>query len=116
MTQLTQQRPPETVVVNSNRPRSDRSRALTVALILLVLLVGGGFSVARRFTEHKALVQETEKLAVPTVSVIKPASEPASDELVLPAQLQAFAESSIYSRTSGYVLRWYKDIGSSVKK
>jgi membrane fusion protein, multidrug efflux system len=48
--------------------------------------------------------------------VIKPASEPANDELVLPAQLQAYVESSIYSRTNGYLLRWYKDIGSHVKK
>ena len=83
---------------------------------LLVLLVGGGFSVARRFSEHKALVKETEKLAVPTVAVINPSTEPASEELVLPAQLQAYAESAIYSRTNGYVLRWYKDMGSHVKK
>jgi RND family efflux transporter MFP subunit len=83
---------------------------------ILVLLVGGGFSVARRFSDHKTLIQETEKLAVPTVTVIKPAAEPANDELVLPAQLQAYVESSIFSRTNGYLLRWYKDMGSHVKK
>jgi membrane fusion protein, multidrug efflux system len=91
-----------------------RARAAIVAL--LVLLVGGGFSVARRFSEHRALVRETERLAVPIVAVMKPAAEPANEELVLPAQLQAYADSAIYSRTNGYVLRWYKDIGSHVKK
>jgi membrane fusion protein, multidrug efflux system len=78
--------------------------------------VAGGFSVARRFSEHRVLVQETEKLAVPAVAVVQPGAEPAQDELVLPAQLQAYVESSIYSRTNGYLLRWYKDIGSHVKK
>ena len=54
---------------------------------------------------------------VPTVGVIKPSSaEPAADELVLPAQLQAYVESAIYARTNGYLLRWNKDIGSHVKK
>jgi multidrug efflux system membrane fusion protein len=85
-------------------------------VVLLVLLVAGGFSVARRFTERRALAKETEKLAVPTVAVTRPGAEPASDELMLPAQLQAYVESSIYSRTNGYLLRWHKDIGSHVSK
>jgi len=34
--------------------------------------------------------------------------------LVLPASLQAFEESPIYARTNGYLLKWYKDIGSRV--
>jgi RND family efflux transporter MFP subunit len=85
-------------------------------MVLLVLLVAGGFSVARRFSERRTLAQETEKLAVPTVALIQPSEEPAHDELVLPAQLQAYVESTIYSRTNGYLLRWYKDIGSHVKK
>ena len=37
-------------------------------------------------------------------------------ELVLPGSLQAFKESPIYARTNGYLVRWYKDIGSRVKK
>jgi RND family efflux transporter MFP subunit len=45
-----------------------------------------------------------------------PGNEPAQEELVLPAQLQAYVESSIYSRTSGYLLHWYKDIGSHVRR
>jgi RND family efflux transporter MFP subunit len=48
--------------------------------------------------------------------VIKPAIEPANEELTLPAQLQAYVEASIYSRTNGYLLHWYKDIGSHVNK
>jgi len=104
----TQAKPPATAAP------SHRSRAVPIALLVLMIL--GGIAVARRFSERRALARETETLAVPTVSVIQASSEPAQEELVLPAQLQAYVESSIYSRTNGYVLRWYKDIGSHVKK
>lgn len=117
MTQLTEQQRRE-VETQISEPRLSRpshaSRAAAVAL--LVLVVAGGFSVARRFSEKRALAVETEKLAVPVVSVIKPSTEPAHDELVLPAQLQAYVESPIYARTNGYLLHWYKDIGARVKK
>jgi RND family efflux transporter MFP subunit len=117
MTQLTQQKQPEMESqVPESRVSATSHSARAAAIALLVLLVAGGFSVARRLTEHKALVQETERLAVPAVSLVQPSAEPAHDELMLPAQLQAYVESAIYSRTNGYLLRWYKDIGSRVKK
>jgi RND family efflux transporter MFP subunit len=115
---LTDYKPPETETRTTTTPAasapSHRTRAAAIAL--LALLVAGGFAVVRRFTERRALARETETLAVPTVSVIQASAEPAQEELVLPAQLQAYVESSIYSRTNGYVLRWYQDIGSHVKK
>src|SRR5215471_973485 len=107
MSNLAQQPPP--VTRTSHRTRG-------AVIVLLVLLVAGGFSVRRRLFERKALAQETERLAVPTVSVIQPNAQPAQEELTLPAQLQAYVESSIYSRTNGYLLHWNKDIGSHVKK
>lgn len=88
-----------------------------LALIVLVLLaIAGGLAISRRFSEKQVLARETEKLAVPTVGVIKPTAEPGNEELTLPAQLQPYVESAIYSRTNGYLQRWYKDIGSQVKK
>ncbi len=35
--------------------------------------------------------------------------------MVLPGTLKAYVESPIYSRTNGYLKKWYKDIGSQVK-
>src|SRR5215469_1492017 len=121
MTQLTDYKSPETEArrgasnANDAAPRAPRATR-AAAIALLALLVAGGFSVARRFSDHKALITETEKLSMPSVSVTKPGNEPAQEELVLPAQLQAYVESSIYSRTNGYLLRWYRDIGSHVRK
>jgi len=93
-------------------PRSGRFALLVVAILLLA----GGFTIARRFTEHNALAKETERLSIPTVGVTRPGTEPASDQLVLPAQLQAYVESAIFARTNGYLLRWHKDMGSRVAK
>jgi RND family efflux transporter MFP subunit len=116
MTQLVQQEPAETEN-NTAVPAPSKSRQLKLLLIVLVvLIVAGAMSIARRVSERKALAAETGKLSVPTVAVIKPSTEPATDELVLPAQLQAYVESPIYARTNGYLLHWYKDIGSRVKK
>jgi RND family efflux transporter MFP subunit len=115
MTQLTEQRtsePAGTAPQPQPPPRGGR-----LALIVLVfLLLAGGFSVARRLTERGALAKETERLAIPMVGVTTPNTDSAADQLVLPAQLQAFVESAIYARTNGYLLRWTRDIGSHVKK
>lgn len=126
MTQLTEPRspqpaasgapvtPPQTQPGTHGQPEAKSGR---IALIVLaVLLAAGGFTVARRLTERGALAKETERLAIPTVGVTKPSTEPATDQLVLPAQLQAYVESAIYARTNGYLLRWTRDIGSHVKK
>ncbi|HWX53828.1 MAG TPA: efflux RND transporter periplasmic adaptor subunit [Verrucomicrobiae bacterium] len=122
MTEMTQERMEERTADISGAPVGPASRprkphAVRAALIvLLLLLAAGGFTVVRRLNESKVLAKETEKLAIPTVSVVKASAEPSSDELMLPAQLQAYVESPIYSRTNGYLLRWYKDIGSQVRK
>ena len=115
MTQLIQEPPtPETSKASGKPAKSHRLRVVVVLLLLLV--VAGGLALGRRISERRALAAETEKLALTTVGVVKPSAEPASDELVLPAQLQAFVDAPIYSRTNGYLLRWYKDMGARVKK
>ena len=88
---------------------------LFAIIVLAILIVAGGFALVRRFTERGALAKETERLAIPTVGVIKASAEPAADELVLPAQLQAYVESAIFARKKE-MQRRNKDIGSKVKK
>jgi RND family efflux transporter MFP subunit len=116
MTQLAQQEPPVTEVKAGASPPHKSHQLRTLTIILVVLAGAGALSIARRVSERKALAAETVKLALPTVAVANPSSEPGADELVLPAQLMAYVESPIYARTNGYLLRWYKDIGGQVKK
>jgi RND family efflux transporter MFP subunit len=81
----------------------------------VVLVIVGIFTLLQRREQYNALAKETEKLAVPTVAVIHPTVEPAQEDLVLPSTLQAYVESPIYARTSGYLKKWYHDIGSHVR-
>src|SRR5450759_3369437 len=89
---------------------------ILIGATLLVLITAGAVTFLNRNTESNALAKETEAVAAPTVAVVQPASEPGNDELVLPGNLQAFEESPIFARTNGYLLRWYKDIGSKIQK
>src|ERR1700733_11913467 len=93
-----------------------RTAVIIVALVVLLLVLSGAASMFSRFRAGRALAKETEIDAVATVSVVHPLAEKPDEELVLPASLQAYEESPIYARTSGYLLRWYKDIGSKVNK
>jgi len=55
-------------------------------------------------------------MAVPAVVVVQPKRSAPAQEIVLPANVQAFADAPIYARTNGYLKRWYVDIGTRVKE
>src|SRR5260370_5655986 len=74
--------------------------------IALVLAIVGIFTLLQRREQYNALAKETEKLAVPNLAVIHTTVEPAQEDLVLPSTLQAYTESPIYARTSGYLKTW----------
>ena len=98
-------------------PPAPAGRAtILVGAVLLVLLTAGAVTFLTRHGEADALAKETEAVSIPTVAVVQPKVEPGNDELVLPGNLQAFEESPIFARTNGYLLRWYKDIGSRIQK
>src|ERR1700737_1760522 len=84
--------------------------------IAVVLVIVGIFTLLQRREQYNALAKETEKLAVPTVAVIHPTVEPAQEDLVLPSTLLAYTELPIYARTTGYLKKWYHDIGRHVQK
>jgi membrane fusion protein, multidrug efflux system len=97
-------------------PAPPRTALLMAGLILLVLIGGGILTMLMRMHSSRVLAKETEQESVPTVAIVRPLAEKPDEELVLPATLQAYEESPIYARTSGYLLHWYKDIGSRVKQ
>ncbi len=97
-------------------PATPRKALLTIGLVLLILIIGGVVTAVMRIRDSHVLARETERESVPTVAVIHPTAEKPDEELVLPGTLQAYEESPIYARTNGYLLRWYKDIGSKVTK
>jgi RND family efflux transporter MFP subunit len=86
---------------------------LIVFFIFLVLAI---YAVTQRLSEHKALAQQTEQMAVPYVSVIRATPIDSDSDMVLPGTLKPNVESPLYARTNGYLKKWYKDIGSHVEK
>jgi RND family efflux transporter MFP subunit len=97
-------------------PAPPRTALTIVGLLVLALLIAGGLTLWSHSSHERALAKETERETVPTVAVVTPQSEKPDEELVLPGTLQAYEESPIYARTSGYLVKWYKDIGSRVNK
>jgi RND family efflux transporter MFP subunit len=96
--------------------RIRRKGYLVAAVLGLIFVVIAAVGVSMRLSERHALAKETEEIAVPSVEVVHPAVEPPQSDLMLPSTLQAYIESPLYARTTGYLGRWYKDIGSKVKK
>jgi membrane fusion protein, multidrug efflux system len=97
-------------------PAPPRKALMLIALALLVLVIGGAVRMLSRIHDGRVLADETARESIPTVAVIHPTAEKPDVELVLPGSLLAYEESPIFARTNGYLLRWYKDIGSRVKQ
>jgi RND family efflux transporter MFP subunit len=97
----------------ATRPHKRRGYLLAIALGIVFLIIAA-VGILSRFSEKRALANETEQLALATVSVVHPKAEPPQEQLILPSTLQAFTESPIYARTNGYLKKWYRDIGSAV--
>jgi len=91
-------------------------RWLGVAIALVVvaaLLVSGIVSRVRARTKLKT---GTAQVALTAVSVVSPKQTAPAEEIILPGNVQPFITSPVYSRTNGYLKKWYFDIGAHVKK
>jgi RND family efflux transporter MFP subunit len=95
---------------------SSGKAVFAVGTIVLLLLLAGAVTLLMRVHSNRVLADTTAQNAVPTVAVVHPTEEKPNEDLVLPGTLQAYVESPIYARTNGYLLRWYKDIGSHVRQ
>jgi len=84
--------------------------ALVAALAIAALGIGW-----RMWKSHTTAAW-TEEQAVPTVQILKLSAVRAGGNLTLPGEVQAYSSAPIYAQDSGYVQKWYFDIGSRVKK
>jgi RND family efflux transporter MFP subunit len=73
------------------------------------------WGIATRAKALTALTGETRELNMPTVAVTRPKAGAPQEEVVLPGNLQAFADAPIYARTNGYLRRRLVDMGTRVK-
>ena len=69
----------------------------------------------RRSHEQDALKTATQQMATPTVRVVTPERGDPQVHLTLPGTVNSLLESSVYAQVSGYIKKWYVDIGGKVK-
>lgn len=84
------------------------------------IAVAGGLAIAVGMGWHwwsgRNTEQGADNEAVATVQVIKLKAAKAGADLTLPGEIQAYASAPIHAQVSGYVQKWYVDIGGKVKK
>jgi RND family efflux transporter MFP subunit len=94
-------------------PGGLRTVGIVAAVALLVAIVYG---LHLRSSNEKKLTIATDEAAIPSVSVVHPVAGSKADDLALPGNVEAFTDTPIYSRTNGYLRKWYFDIGAHVHK
>lgn len=93
-------------------PKTRQRIYIALLIALIIALIGIGY---RMYAGNK-LHQVTEQQAILNVTTIKATHGPKTEEIVLPGNVQAWHEATIYARTNGYIKTWYTDIGAHVKK
>jgi RND family efflux transporter MFP subunit len=107
------QSPPLIDLGAEKRPRN-RWLGLAIALIVTAALLVSG--IRSRVKARATLDAVAARMALPAVSVVSPKQTTPAEEIILPGNVQPFITSPIYSRTSGYLKKWYFDIGAHVKQ
>jgi RND family efflux transporter MFP subunit len=95
---------------------SKRLALLGMTVVVVATIALAGIGILRRTHADTVLAQRTNELAAPTVLVATPPPGSPVSSFVLPGNVTAYTDSPIYARTSGYLTRWYFDIGARVKK
>src|SRR6266481_6389351 len=97
----------------ARKPKKQRKRFLwlvgAVAFIALPLL-----GIHLRFSRTQA-VQPASHDTKMEVSVVHPEKVSTTTSVELPGQTEAYTDAPIFAQTSGYLKKWYFDIGAKVK-
>lgn len=101
-------------------PRTRSRSAWWIALVLFVfgVLVALGIlkGIGSRLEAQATLQEIAKESAIPFVEIVHPKPSAQAQEIALPGNTQAFNDTPIYARTSGYVKQWYVDIGARVRQ
>src|ERR1700733_12169913 len=92
--------------------RSKRRVSFLIGVVVLLCLAGVG--TVRWFSRTKPTEENSVRAAAITATVIHPGK--ASITIPeLPGRTQAYTDAPIFAQTSGYLKKWYFDIGAKVK-
>jgi RND family efflux transporter MFP subunit len=118
MNQISTEDRPQEAANDANRIPRPAARIFVAAFVAaagaLAFAIHGG--ITTRVAAESSLARSTEDAAIPIVNVIHPKDGAPLEELILPGNTQPFSDTPIFARTSGYLKRWYFDIGAHVKR
>jgi RND family efflux transporter MFP subunit len=97
-------------------PLSGGIAAILIVILLIVAAVIVVAGILPRIHARTALAKETNALAAPTVIANPPQKGKIALEVVLPGNIYAWSDASLYARTDGYLNKWNYDIGAHVRK
>lgn len=110
------------VAASSTANATPERRSLPAGLVTLVVCLAVVvaavilWGVIARHKEAGELKQKSDANAVVPVSVTQPSVNGSASEIELPGNTQAYNDTPIYARTSGYLKQWFFDIGARVQK
>lgn len=103
---------PEALLRHTAPPGLKRWGRLALIAAVVIAVLGIGW---RMWKSHNTAAW-TDEQAVQTVQIIMLKNAKTGSTLNLPGDVQAFTTAPIYAQVSGYVKKWYVDIGAPVKK
>jgi RND family efflux transporter MFP subunit len=104
------------IVAPEQKPISPRMAAIGVLVLLVLAVVLAVVGILSRKSANAVLADRTQGISAPTVLTAPPKPGAPLSTFMLPGNVTAFTDAPIYARTSGYLKKWYFDIGGRVKK
>jgi RND family efflux transporter MFP subunit len=100
------------------KPSNKTWRGLLFILAVAAVLLGSAIFIGltSRARANTALQRDTLANSIPAVAVVEPEAAAGAEEIVLPGNMQAFIDTPIWARASGYLKAWRVDIGARVKR
>src|SRR5260221_4315302 len=96
-------------------PANRRSKAFVIVAALLAVGFVLAVGIVPRLRAQDKLSQGSRETARVPVVVTNVTRSIVNPELILPATVLAFEETTLYSRANGYLNKWLVDIGGKVE-
>jgi RND family efflux transporter MFP subunit len=104
------------IAAPDQKPISPRMATIGAIVLIVVAVVLAVVGILNRKSADTVLADHTQEIAAPTVLTAPPKPGAPLSTFMLPGNVTAFTDAPIYARTSGYLKKWYFDIGARVKK
>jgi len=86
-----------------------------VIIVILILFFAAALGISYRIGAFKHLRTTTNQQAIIKITVMTATAGPRDEDIVLPGNVTAWHNSTLFARVSGYVVNWLVDIGAHVK-